>query len=257
MDEAGIPIDAIAGTSMGSLIGAAYLVGMDWQEIRRQAMNWGSPKRLFDYTLPLVSVISGNKITTMLQEIYEGTEIEDLWRGFFCVSSSLTNARPVVHRQGPTWKAVRASISLPAFLPPVSSNGELLIDGSYLNNLPTDFARDIFNSGTLIAVNVSQAVDLSIDTDIDPVISGWSVLRDKLLPGRESNVLPSPAATLLRASSLSGTFHLGASIELADYAIIPDVSDFGTLDFAAYDAVIEAGYQAAVKRIETWDIPGI
>lgn len=250
--ESGIPIDGIAGTSMGALIGGAHMAGLDWREIEVQASKWGSPRQLFDYTLPLVSIIAGNKITTMLQTVYDGASIEDLWRTFFCVSSSLSHARPVIHRKGPLWRAVRASISLPGFLPPVPEEDELLIDGAYLNNLPTDLARDIYRSGTLVAVSVSQAGDIASGVDVGPAISGWSVLRRRLLPWEKADQLPGVAATILRSSSLSGTYNLGESAKLADHTIIPQVDAFGTLDFAAYKDVIQAGYEAACRQLESW-----
>ncbi len=146
-EEAGIPIDAIAGTSMGGLVAAASALGLRWQEIQDLARQWSSQHRLFDYTLPFVSFFTGRKITELLQDIAGDVQVEDLWGGFFCVSSSLTRAKPVVHRRGPLWKAMRATMSLPALLPPVPEESELLIDGGYLINMPTGLMRDLYGTG--------------------------------------------------------------------------------------------------------------
>lgn len=251
-DEAGIPIDAIAGTSMGGLIAGANALGMTWQEIKVQASAWASPRQLFDFTLPVVSIISGNKITSMLQAVYGDIRIEDLWRGYFCVSSSLSHAQPVVHRQGLLWKAIRASISIPGFLPPIREEEELLIDGSYLNNLPTDLMRDIYHSGVLVAVNVEQPTEMRGGIDPGPAISGWSVLRHRLLPWTANVVQPSLASAIMRASTLSGAYNLSSSLQVADLAITPSVASFGTLDFGKYEAIIDAGYDAASRQLEQW-----
>ncbi len=254
LEEAGIPIDAVGGTSMGALIGGASIAGLDWREIQEQARVWSSPRRLFDYTLPIVSIVAGNKITSMLQTVFGDVCIEDLWRGFFCVSGSLSHARPVVHRRGAAWKGVRASISLPGFLPPVSDGDQLLIDGSYLNNIPTDLMRSIHGSGAIVAVSVSQDGELDGDVGTGPVVSGWDMLRRRVAPWESGSTPPSFAATILRASSLSGAYHLDASMALADLAVYPPVGQFGTLDFAAYQQIIDAGYEATCRQLDQWPL---
>ncbi len=251
IQAAGIPIDALGGTSMGALLGGCYVSGMSWDEVERGAAAWSSARGLFDYTLPIVSIISGGKITRMLRSVLGDAAIEDMWQGYFCVSSSLSHARPVVHRRGPMWKAVRASISLPGFLPPIQDDDQLLIDGSYLNNLPTDLVRQMYRSGTVIAVNVDQAIELPGAFEAASALSGWSVLRRRLL-SRKAALPPTLAATFMRASSLSSAYTVGASMGLADLTIEPPVAQFGTLDFGAYRDIVAVGYEAASRQIEAW-----
>ena len=251
IEGAGIPIDALGGTSMGALLGGTYISGMSWDEILDGAAIWSSSRGLFDYTLPIVSIISGGKITRMLRSVLGDAMIEDLWQGFFCVSSSLSHAQPIVHRRGEMWKAVRASISLPGFLPPVKVDDEVLIDGSYLNNLPTDLMRQVYRSGTVIAVNVDQAIELPGAFDPAPSLSGWSVLRRRLL-ARGTGLPPGLATTFMRASSLSSAYTMGTSKELADLTIEPPVAQFGTLDFGAYREIMAVGYETASRQIEAW-----
>jgi predicted acylesterase/phospholipase RssA len=190
----------------------------------------------------------------MLQDVYGEVTIEDLWRGFFSISSSLTLARPVVQRHGPLWSAVRASISMPIFLPPVHVEGELLIDGAYLNNMPTDVMRDLYGSGVLIAVNVNEAVEPAVESGYGPALSGWNVLRRRLGPRAQRAQLPSIPATILRTGSLHAANTLDASASLADLVITPPVGRFSGLDFGAYTQIIDAGYEAACRQIEQWQI---
>ncbi len=251
-EEAGIPIDAIAGTSMGGLVAATSALGLHWQEIQDLARQWSSPRRLFDYTPPFVSFFTGRKVTEMLQDVFGDVQVEDLWGGFFCVSSSLTRAKPVIHRRGPLWKAVRATTSLPAIFPPVPEESELLIDGAYLNNLPTGLMRDLYGTGVLVAVSVSEPVEAHVETSVGPVFSGWDVLWRKLVPWAPTITAPSLAATIMRTGSLSGAYNLDASMRLADLAITPPVGRFGVLDFGAYQQIIDAGYEVACRQLEEW-----
>lgn len=80
-----------------------------------------------------------------LQESFDGgpQEIEDLWLPYFCVSTNLSNADVEVHQVGSLWKFVRASMTIVGMLPPVINNGEMLVDGGYLNNVPVDIMHSL------------------------------------------------------------------------------------------------------------------
>ena len=80
-----------------------------------------------------------------LQESFDGgpQEIEDLWLPFFCVSTNLSNADVEVHQVGSLWRFVRASMTIVGMLPPVINNGEMLVDGGYLNNVPVDIMHSL------------------------------------------------------------------------------------------------------------------
>ena len=250
--EAGLPVDAVGGTSMGALIAGCYALGMDHAAIVAQAKTLSSPRRLFDYTLPLVSLFTGRKLAATLQTLFGETRIEDLWRPFFCVSSSLSRAQPVVHRQGPLWFAVRASCSVAGIFAPVALDGDILVDGGYLNNLPIDVMRGLAGGMTVVAVNVNPPGDMLSDYDVEPSLSGWRVLRSRARPRGQPVRAPSIFATMLRASSLNGAYQLTTSQRLADLVINPPVAPFGILDFARYERVIEIGYDSARRQIEEW-----
>ena len=144
--EAGLPIDLIAGVSMGAIMAAGYAYSDDWVHTvpRLKAQLEGM---LSDYTFPFVSLVRGRRFDRCLQALFGDTRIEDLPLPYFCVSSNLTRAKVVVHRTGPLWRAIRASGSLPGLVPPVVENGDLLYDGCLLNNLPLDLMRDEIQSG--------------------------------------------------------------------------------------------------------------
>ena len=88
LEEAGVHIDMLAGTSMGALLAGLYATGMDTNAIMAEAMKFGSRKRLFDYTVPFVSFLASRKVTAMLQTVFGDIAIEDLWRPFFCIRAT-------------------------------------------------------------------------------------------------------------------------------------------------------------------------
>ena len=132
-----------------------------------------SPLKLFDPTVPVVSFFGSGKVTQVLQRIYGDAQIEDLWMPCFCVSSNLTRAVAMVHRRGPLWQAVRASMAIPGVFSPVLADGDLLVDGCVLDNLPIDVMQRVNYGGPIIAVNVFPDVDLLRDYDFGPSVSGW------------------------------------------------------------------------------------
>ena len=117
--EADIPIDLVGGTSMGATR-CWRLVCWTIDELTdrfRRAFVDGKPLR--DYTLPFVSLVSGHKVTRLLQHAFGDVTIEDLPLDFFCVSSNLTTGHSEVHRRGELWRWLRASVAIPGVLPPV------------------------------------------------------------------------------------------------------------------------------------------
>ena len=136
---------------------------MDAATIHAQARNsFVIEKPLTDVTIPLISYYSGQKLNRMLRKNLGEKDIEDQWINFFCVSSNLSKACPNIHRRGSFWKAVRASLSIPGALPPVVSNGDLLVDGALMNNLPIDIMVDM-GIGQVIGVDLSEEKKYKLD----------------------------------------------------------------------------------------------
>ncbi|HBI21349.1 MAG TPA: hypothetical protein DDY37_01975, partial [Legionella sp.] len=144
--ELGVPIDRVCGTSMGSIMGA--LIAMDLpldQMVERINKYVIYNKKLHDYTLPFVSLLSGMGWLTALERLFgKSVCIEDLWKNFFCITSNFTLRKMDVLKRGLLYLAIRASVSLPGVLPPISNeHNELLIDGGIFNNIPVDVMRSV------------------------------------------------------------------------------------------------------------------
>jgi predicted acylesterase/phospholipase RssA len=251
LEELGMAVDLAGGTSMGALITGAVALGMDWRQIREMAGRLCSPLKLFDPTLPVVSLFSGGKVTGIFQKMYGDALIEDLWRPAFCVSSDLTHSCETVYRRGLLWKAVRASMAIPGIFAPVLHNGNLQVDGAVVNNLPIDVMSELGLAGTLIAVNVMPLEDLVNEYRFGDSISGPRAALSMINPFDRMSV-PMIYGTLLRVMALHEVHQEEAKRRLADVYLAPAVEKYDILDFGSYDPIIETGYRAAQEALANW-----
>jgi predicted acylesterase/phospholipase RssA/CRP-like cAMP-binding protein len=252
LEELGIHIDLVGGTSMGSLMAAMYAMERSYAEGLRLTQESANPKHLFDYTLPLTSLMASRKVTNVVKRLCGDSYIEDLWRPFFCVSVNVSRAEQVVHQTGLLWKGVRASCALPGVFTPLLREGELLMDGGLINNFPVDLMRELFEAGTVIGVNVSLPKERAEDYEFGASISGWEVLWSRINPFVKPLRVPSLADSLARALEVRGAYLIQTRQVLADLLIQPDVRQYATLEFGSYEPIIEAGYRMARERLAGW-----
>jgi NTE family protein len=144
LHEHGFPVDLVGGTSIGAVMAAtcAIQIGLDEAKALMMEAFVRNPP-LNDYTLPLIALVRGRKVDARLMEHFGDIDIEDLWLPFFCVSSNLTTGTTHVHRHGPLWRALRASLAIPGLLPPVVEPEGVLVDGAMMNNMPADVMADL------------------------------------------------------------------------------------------------------------------
>jgi len=243
LGAAGVPVDAIGGTSMGAVIAAQYAAGATPGEMRDiNRRHWVRQNPLKDKTLPVVALLTGRRLERMITAMFGDIQIEDLWMPFFCVSADLTQAEMRVHTRGSLGRAVRASMSLPGMAIPVHESGSMLVDGGLMNNVPADILRAM--CGKVVAVDVSPAKDLAIASPYPPAASGW-----RLLWGRKKSHLPSIGAILMRAVLLSSTRHQAAIARDVDLFLHPRVERFGMFEWAALDDIAEAGRACAREAL--------
>jgi predicted acylesterase/phospholipase RssA/CRP-like cAMP-binding protein len=251
LEEAGVPIDAIGGTSVGAVMGALYALGMDHAERVERAVTAIARGPLVSPTLPLVALSSGRRVDRLLAAHLGSVNIEDLPLGFFCVSANLTRAEEVIHERGPLWPAARASLSLPGFLPPVYAAGDLLVDGAALNNLPVDVMRGRLGSGCVVAVDVSPDVEPLNTVAFEHGLSGWQVLKTYLNPFGKPRSVPNVVDILTRSTGLSQIRQRRAVLarDGIDFLLHPPIAALGALDFKGAVAMIEAGYRYAADAL--------
>jgi NTE family protein len=240
--EHGVPIDIVGGTSMGGILAAG--VASDWDDAELAARfrrSFVDTNPLSDFTLPVVSLVSGRKVGMLLRRELGDIDIEDLPLPFYCVSSNLTTGRIAVHQQGSLWRWLRASVAIPGVLPPVFHGGEVFVDGGAMNNLPVDVMR-ARGRGPVVGVDVGT--DRAFTTDIDSTEepSLWKLFRGRR---RRPNIL----RILWRAGMVNSATATLDQRRQSDLLITPALESIDLLDWKGFGRAIEIGYRDACERL--------
>ncbi|PWR18733.1 patatin-like phospholipase family protein [Zavarzinia compransoris] len=241
--DAGVAIDMVGGCSMGAIAAAGAAMHWDAHEAEprfRRAFVDTNPVN--DFTLPLVALTAGRRVTRRLRDAFGERRIEDLWLPYFCVSTNLTRGTLAVHRRGLLWQWLRASVAIPGIMPPwVNPKGEVFADGGVLDNLPVTPMR-AFGRGPVIAVDVGEA----------PAFSAPGALPEETwferLFLRRRPRMPSILQILLRAGTVkTPADRLGRSA--ADFFLKPPVESIDFLDWKAFDRAVELGRRHAQAEL--------
>jgi len=150
-----IPVDIVAGSSMGAFVGGAYASGVCASEMEKIALNadWKLTAMMFLPTISHAGFVNGKRIKEFLKEVVGNRNIENLDRKFACVATNILTGEEVVIDRGPLIEAIRASISIPTIFTPVYYENRFLTDGGVVNPVPVDLARRM-GADIVIAVNV-------------------------------------------------------------------------------------------------------
>lgn len=248
--EAGLQIDAVGATSIGAVIGAG--IAQEWSELDLYAAYrrcFVDTNPLSDYTFPFVALVAGRKASRLLQREFGALEIEDLPLPFFCISANLTRACVHVHDRGELWKALRASIAIPGVLPPVFQDGEVLVDGGVIDNLPVDLMRGR-HSGRIIGVDIAGEHALGTNVEEANLPSLWRMVWEHI-SGRANR--PGIVRILLRSGMVNATTISMANRAQSSLLITPPVGEIDLLDWKAFDRAIQIGYRHTVEVLREWD----
>jgi NTE family protein len=159
-----IPIDFLAGASMGGLIAASYAAGLNSYDIEQIAQNITQRRhllRMVDPGLPNGGLIRGRQVYAFFKQIFGETTFADLRLPLAVVAVDLLSHQEVVLQSGPVALAIRATTSIPGLFMPVEMNGMRLTDGGVLNNLPVDTARKM-GAERVIAVDIGLSEQYGI-----------------------------------------------------------------------------------------------
>jgi NTE family protein len=152
LENANIRPDYLTGTSMGGVIAAAYASGLSPDEIEQIALEYGSIRKLWrlaDPTLPRRGLFQGERLLAFFEDHMQGCTFADLRIPLTLIAVDLNSRQEVHMREGSVSEAVRATISIPGLLAPVEQNGQRLVDGGLLNNLPVDVVQSMGADVTL------------------------------------------------------------------------------------------------------------
>jgi NTE family protein len=141
LDEAGVEIDMIAGTSIGALVGGCYLAGkLDALEEFARSLTKRRIFGLLDFSFGGSGLFGGMKLDAKLREHMAGIRFEDLPKPFVCVASEIRTGHEIWLSSGLLITAMRASYALPGVFEPVAANGRVLVDGALVNPVPVSVA---------------------------------------------------------------------------------------------------------------------
>lgn len=223
--ENNVPIDCIAGTSAGSIVGGAYAAGMPIEEIAEfgRSLRWRDIGRM---TMSRLGVQSNERLEQYLRVRLPLTRFEDLPIPFAAVATELkTGAAVVLRDEGDVPFAIRASCAIPGwYVPVVDEQGRQLVDGGLVAVIPVSVTRSL-GADIVIAVDVNAA--------------GATFL------GPTSSVIGVVLQSMLVVQKTASHFQLAA----ADLVITPQVGHIRWDEMGRAEELIEAGYQAAIERM--------
>jgi len=254
LKEFSVPVDRIGGCSMGAAIGAMIALGEGLDDkVKRFRELFFTKRPEKDFTIPLLSLMSGKRMTNMGVDLFGDLKIEEMPIRYFCISSDLSEGEILEHFDGLVWQALRSTAAMPVIAPPLLRNGRMLVDGGVLNNLPIDIMRRHF-SGSVIAIDVSRQEPLVVDSRWEMKCpSGLDILRDKFRLLGPKLGLPSIFEVLRRTVTLASERQAQLARLNADLLITPPVSTFGLTEFTAFDRIVELGYRHTVRLLEELD----
>lgn len=252
LQEHNIPIDLIGGSSCGASFAAQHARGQSCDEMLNLHAKWWIEKRaMYAYTLPLMSLAVDKKMNAASQDFCGQNNIEDLWINYFCVSTNLTKAELHIHRKGSLWEAARATAAVPAYFAPSYNNGDLLVDGGIINNLPVDIMRGLWEC-QIMASDVSAIGHMDAFTPDFQGLSGWQLLFNRLNPFAKKIKAPMMTEVIGRMIDVcSHQTRQNVNAE-ADFYFRPPVQKFSWFDPKPIREIAEVGYCHANKQISQW-----
>jgi NTE family protein len=222
LDEANIPVDCIAATSGGAIVGAIYAAGLSVAELRSvaEALRW---KDLARITWPRLGLLNNAGIDRFLTELLGDLTFDELRIPLAVVATDLLTGEKVVFRKGRVAQAVMISSSIPNVFEPVELDGTLYTDGGLVEYLPVETVRE-FEPRIVIAVNL----------------------------GHREGRSPRPRHLLhmsMMVTSIAARQNARTSETKADIVIRPPTGEFPSFDLMASSRLVQVGYEAAVARL--------
>jgi len=224
LEEYNIPIDIVVGTSMGSVVGAGYAIGLSVEDMSKLACKFKTID-FFDVNVDASGLFSGKGVMRILNKFLPDVNIETLEKSFACVAADLILEKEIVFKSGSIRDAVRSSLSIPGVFVPFKKNGQVLVDGGTLNNLPEDVAMEM-------------GADIIISCD---------VIKNFRLQNPPKNILD----TLIYSMNLCTKEIQKYKSYHSDITIYPDLQGLSLLSFSKKKTLeaIKKGEEATRKEI--------
>lgn len=262
----GIEPTVISGTSMGALVGGAYLANrMDAVEEWAYSLTKFKVLSYLDFRVKSSGLIGGEKLVKLMQDSFGDVRVEDLPHPYVAITADLVTGHEVWLRKGRLVDVMRASFSLPGIFPPVYMNNRWLIDGALVNPVPVS-ACTANGARMTIAVNVSGDIigKTKRPGDTVPTVAGFDLLNFEGPTGVEDGKKQSLVQRVFRRSDPSGPSIFGVMVSALnivqdrlarsrlagdppDVLIVPRIGHIGLMEFDRAEELIAEG-EAAVER---------
>ncbi|MHA1527530.1 MAG: patatin-like phospholipase family protein [Alphaproteobacteria bacterium] len=234
LEEAGLKPGVVAGTSIGSIVGAAYVLGeMDKVEEVALGVNWFEMARHADFELFGTGLLGGDRIMETLRRYFGDVAIEDLDTPYAAVAADLASNEKVVFRSGPVVDAVRASISIPGIFRPVRDGDRLLVDGGLCDPVPVSVCR---------AMGATRVIAVDVAGD-------YEGLSQSLRAGGVADARTVEIVTASFFMMTQALTHANLRTHPADLVIAPKVGHLGPQAFNRAPEFVAFGRAAALRAL--------
>lgn len=254
--EENIPIDAIGGTSAGSIIATIFAIFQNYEDtynLSKKMFHLGYEDISFaNLCFPLVSLTNGKILTEFLQNDFANILAENIWIPNFSIACNLNTGEEVCQRTGLVWENIRASCSLPFIYPPMVRNGQIYVDGGLLNNLPVDQMQTLLGKQAfIIAVNVSPTKEDKTFYNFPLVMPFSTSILARIKLFYRNFKYPPLLTSLINSLLIGSSARAKANAESANLLIVPDLAGYPSLGVKPDKIVklIEIGYQATKETI--------
>jgi NTE family protein len=248
--DQGLEIDFLGGTSAGALYGlTASYCDFDKKKIDFYSKDSADNKLTRnDYTIPLISIMSGKKMSNYLKKMMGEAHLEDFWIGSYCVSTNYSNASTRVHDRGLAWKQIEASIAIPGIYPPVVIDNQLHVDGGVVDNLPIETMYQ-YPVRHIIAISLTQLKSQPVSFEETP--SATHILWDKI-NGKKQFRIPGITAILVNSLTLNSRQKQEMSKSGVAVYLEMELKGIGMLDDSRWKEIVQKGYdqmKAALEKV--------
>lgn len=244
LEAEGIDVACVAGSSVGSVIGACYASGASLDELERVSLGL-SIYKLVSFTLPTRGLIDFEKINAVISPFVGGLKFEDLKIPLGVVATEIDTDSLKVFRTGDIMPAIQGSIAVPGILQPVILDGHVYVDGGVKDPVPVEAARDL-GADIVIAVNLNHYVSTASLLRVvrDGEDRADFLLRLKRLFNSNNNVIFDIVGRSLDIMQREITVHR-FELSKPDVVICPEIGHFRLTDFDKAEELISAGEKAA------------
>ncbi|KAM0714370.1 hypothetical protein Q7P37_010157 [Cladosporium fusiforme] len=253
LEEAGLPIDIIGGTSIGAFIGALYAWDADvvpmYGRAKKFAGRMGSMWRFaLDVTYPSASYTTGHEFNRGIFKTFGNSQIEDFWLEYYCNTTNISKSRSEIHTSGYVWRYVRASMSLAGLIPPMCDEGNMLLDGGYVDNLTVSHMKSL-GADTIFAIDVG-ALDDDTPQSYGDSLSGFWASLNRWNPFSSYPNPPTLSEIQARLAYVSSNDNLERAKTTPGCRYMrPPIEAYGTLEFGKFDEIYQVGYQFGKKYL--------